>query len=132
MRRIETEKDRFARAIRVRAIEDIMIHIKKGTDINVDSDGIRVFESLFLAGKPKSLQALDLVLKHPKWNPNYQVADFLYPEERAMLHRKESVALRIIQHPNFNKESYPRVIQSAKRFKARKVLQFLADKEHMR
>ena len=132
MRKIETEKDRFVRAIRVRAVKDIMSHIKKGTDINTNADGIRVFESLFSSGKPDSLIALDLVLEHPKWNPNYQMADFLHPEERAMLHRKESIALRIIQHPNFDKGSYPRVIQSAKRFKSRKVLQFLADKEHMR
>ena len=73
-----------------------------------------------------------MVLSHPKWDPNYRALDLLHPEERAMLHGREDVALRIIQHPNFDVKAYPRLIQSAKRFKANRVQRFFEHKELQR
>ena len=132
MQFIEPDKTLFAKAIRSRSIEDIMAYINKGLNVNTETDGIHVFESVFSSGKPHSKEALDLILSHPAWNPNYRTVDSLYPEERAMLHQREDVALRIIQHPNFDKKSYPRVIHSADRFKADRVLRFFANKEYTR
>ena len=127
----DEEKSHFAMAIRKRDVPDIIAHIEIGTNINTDAGGIRVFESLLSSKTPSTQTALNMVLSHPSWNPNYRAADTFYPEERAMLHRREDIALRIIQHPNFDKKSYPRVIQSAERFKADQVLQFL-NKKHTR
>ena len=128
----DEQKSSFTTAIRTRNIQDIISHIKRGTNINTDAGGIRVFEALLASQKPSTQTALNLVLSHPGWNPNYRSADTFHPEERAMLHKREDIALRIIQHPNFDKKSYPRVIQSAERFQADKVLQFFADQSHVR
>ena len=122
---------RFAHAIRTRNAKKIMAYIEQGLNVNTNDGGCYVFESLFLSKRPYALMALELLLNHPKWNPNYRTVDTFHPEERAMLHRKEDIALRIIQHPNFDKEAYPRVVQAAKRFKAKTVLKFLRDKEHI-
>ena len=54
-----------------------------------------------------------------------------HPEERAMLHNRQDVAIAVIKHPNFDKARLPQVVASAKRFDSKKVLAFL-QKQHIR
>ena len=128
----DLNKTRFEKAIRARSIDDIIAYINKGLSVNTESEGIHIFDAVLSSDKPHTKEALDLILSHPNWNPNYSTVDSLRPEERAMLHHREEVAIRVIQHPNFDKKAYPRVIRSAERFQADKVIQFFADQSYTR
>jgi len=115
----------FHSALHTRNYEEIMKHLNEGNNINMDC-GFRAFDVLLSMGGLEAAQGLSVVLKSPRWNPNYRSADSWHPEERAMIHQRQELAIQILKHPNFDKTQYPRVVQSATRFKADKVLEFLS------
>ena len=123
-RKIEYVADGFSSAIRIRNVQQIMTYIGRGRNINTDC-GVRVFDALLSLPPKKAEESIDLVLSNPHWNPNYRSADTWHPEERAMIHHREDLAIRIITHPKFDRREYPRVVQSAKLLKAAKVLSFM-------
>ena len=122
---ITKEKKQFNHALLIRDVPEIMRNINSENIINTDI-GARVFDVLLSLGTPESENCLNAVLENPSWNPNYRAADTWHPEERAMIHHREDLAIRVIAHPNFDKREYPRVIRSANFFKSDKVLGFLA------
>ena len=117
------EKESFSRALQSRNIDGIMPHLG-GTNVNIDVGG-RVFDIMLSIGGRKVEKGFRILLENPNWNPNYRSVDAWHPEERAMIHHRQDLALQVIKHPNFNKKEYPRVIQSANLLKAPKVLSFL-------
>ena len=121
--------DGFSSAIRVRNVKQIMAYIDRGRNINTDC-GVRVFDALLSLPPKKAEESINHVLSNPNWNPNYRSADMWHPEEHAMIHHREDVAIRIVQHPNFDKRELPRVVRSARMFKANKVLAFLGERVH--
>jgi len=122
-------KCEFTAALRSRNVAEIMGQINAANNINVDA-GLRAFDVLLNINTPAANKGMKEILSNPRWNPNYRAVDMWHPEERAMFHHREDLAIGIIKHPNFNKDEYPRVIQSAKNFKANKVLKFMAERVH--
>ena len=121
---ISIPKKQFNRALRMRDASNILGLMKQESNINSDI-GVRVFDVLLSLGE-KGEKGIRAVLCNPNWDPNYRSADAWHPEERAMIHHREDLALQIIQHRNFDKAEYPRVIRSANLLKANKVLSFLS------
>ena len=118
------ERREFNQALLLRDVPEITSNISLGNNINADI-GARVFDVLLSLNTSEAESAIQVVLNNPGWNPNYHAADSWHPEERAMIHHREDLAIQIISHPNFDKKEYPRVIRSADFFKADKVLDFL-------
>ncbi|MBR6412973.1 MAG: hypothetical protein IKS41_07460 [Alphaproteobacteria bacterium] len=124
---ITKERQEFNHALRSRNVSEIIRQINIGNNINTDV-GVRVFDVLLSLKSLEAEKGFKVVLNSPSWNPNYRAADTWHPEERAMFHHREDLAIRVISHPNFDKKEYPRVIRSANLFKADKVLDFLAQR----
>ena len=120
---ISIPKKQFNRALRLRDTSNILGLMKLESNINSDI-GVRVFDVLLSLGR-KGEKGIRAILCNPNWDPNYRSADTWHPEERAMIHHREDLAIRIIQHPNFDQAQYPRVVRSATLLKANKVLTYL-------
>ena len=121
------KRKEFDRSLLLRNVGEIMRNIKEGSCVNADI-GVRVFDVLLSLDSPEAENGIDALLNNHNWDPNYRSADTWHPEERAMIHHREDLAIRVISHPNFDKKEYPRVIRSANFFKADKVLDFLAQR----
>lgn len=91
----------------------VLERINSGCDINMSIGQGRIFEWLLSSKDETAIKALDKVLTHPSWNPNYCTPDGLSPLERALIHKRTDIALKIINHPNIKKDLSPRVIQLA-------------------
>lgn len=105
--------------------QGILERINAGCNVNQTLGYGRLFEWLLPAKDDVAKQALDKVLTHPFWDPNYRTVDNLSPLERALLHKRTDVALKIITHPNAKPELTPRLLQLAKASSSRKIQNLL-------
>ena len=122
------ERNNFITAVHARDVGGIISQLNTGNNINTDVVGIRVFDVLLSIHTAEAEKGIKAVLRSPNWNPNYRAVDLWHPEERAMIHHREDLAIKVIAHPNFNRAEYPRVVQSAKTLKANKVLKFMGQR----
>ncbi len=94
--------ERYMNALRSADTEVLEACLKDGVDVNICNGGHRVFDILLMRHCEKGMK---MVLKNPKWNPNYIMSDSLSPLERALVRGREDVALQIMRHPNFKEQA---------------------------
>ena len=103
----------YSQALATMDIKEISAQLNE-SNVNRDAGGFRAFEILLDRKDKLSTETLIKILTHPRWNPNYRVVDGWSPLERAILHHREGVAQKILEHPNFKAEDVERPIQIAK------------------
>lgn len=118
----------YAQSLMTMDINEISKQINSGRNLNRDAGGFRVFEVLLDKNDTIAKETMAKILNNPDWNPNYRSVDGLSPAERAVLHHREGIAQKVIEHPNFNGNDLPRLIQLTKIHATPKFKKLLARK----
>ena len=92
------DKIDFANALNYCDHRGVLAGLEKGADVN--TKGTLNVMDLFMV--KNCTAGIEMVLNNPKWNPNYLGHDGLSLIERALIKGKESFALRVMKHPNFD------------------------------
>jgi len=88
----------FTNSLNICDHRGVLVGLEKGADVN--TRGALNVMDLFMV--KNCTAGIEMVLNNPKWNPNYVGHDGLSLIERALIKGKESFALRVMQHPNFD------------------------------